>query len=58
MTSEDTDTLFEEFVAKFEKKYEDDDEKNMRFQIFKRNLGRIDKVSASAVLVQIFRRGL
>lgn len=51
MTSEETETLFEEFMVKFEKSYEDEDEKRMRFQIFKMNLRRIDQVSQSVRLI-------
>lgn len=46
MTGEETEALFEEFVVKFDKSYEDDDARDMRFQIFKRNLKRIDEVSS------------
>lgn len=47
LTPEDTKALFEDFGIKFEKSYKDDDEKAMRFEIFKRNLKRIDEVGGS-----------
>lgn len=44
LSDQELETLFEEFGIKFEKSYENDDEKAMRFEVFKRNLKRIDEV--------------
>eukprot|EP00903_Cladosiphon_okamuranus_P020595 g18905.t1 len=49
LTAEETEALFEEFLVKFEKSYKDDDEKAMRFEIFKRNLKRIDEKNANSL---------
>lgn len=44
LTPEETEDLFEDFIKKFEKSYADESDKSMRFEIFKRNLKRIDEV--------------
>lgn len=44
LTGEKTESLFDDFAVKFDKSYKDDDERAMRFEIFKRNLKRIDEV--------------
>lgn len=44
LSLEEMEALFEDFAVKFDKSYKDDDEKAMRFEIFKRNLKRIDEV--------------
>lgn len=48
LSAQEMEKLFEDFAVKFEKSYKDDDEKAMRFQIFKRNLKRIDEVGRQA----------
>ncbi|CAN0508866.1 unnamed protein product, partial [Scytosiphon promiscuus] len=40
--------MFEEFLVDYEKSYADDDEKAMRFEIFKRNLKHIDEKNANS----------
>ena len=44
LTPEEQERLFEQFAVTHEKSYKDADEKAMRFEIFKRNLKRIDEV--------------
>lgn len=44
LSDQELEALFQEFGIKFEKSYENDDEKAMRFEVFKRNLKRIDEV--------------
>lgn len=56
LSDEELEALFEEFGIKFEKSYENDDEKAMRFEVFKRNLKRIDEVCCMACRVFGARR--
>lgn len=44
LSTAEMESMFEEFIVDYEKTYADDDEKAMRFEIFKRNLKRIDEV--------------
>lgn len=55
LTPEETQDLFEDFGVKFSKSYPDVDEKAMRFEIFKRNLKRIDEV-CTYVQSMVFRK--
>ncbi|CAM9645894.1 unnamed protein product [Pylaiella littoralis] len=48
LTEEEKQELFEKFGKKFLKSYSDEDEKAMRFEIFKRNLKRVDEKNANS----------
>ncbi|CAN0073970.1 unnamed protein product, partial [Ectocarpus fasciculatus] len=52
LSDEELEALFEEFGIKFEKSYENDDEKAMRFEVFKRNLKRIDERNSNSLGVK------
>ncbi|CBJ33775.1 Cathepsin-like proteinase [Ectocarpus siliculosus] len=52
LSDQELESLFQEFGIKFEKSYENDDEKAMRFEVFKRNLKRIDERNSKSLGVK------